>query len=225
MQGVPVPGGADRRLVLPLLLLTLSTGLIDAASVLGLGRIFAANMTGNVVFLGFALGGGNDVSIAASFLALGGFLLGAVWGGRLALADARASLPAVLPFIILAMGVATMVAALADVRLPFPRDAVLVLLAMPMGAQNAVMRRLAVPDMTTTVLTLTLTGIAADSSLARGTNPRLVRRVGSVAAMLLGAVLGACLVRGGLAFTIAAAVLVDAIALVRVRQILAANLP
>ena len=39
---------------LPLILvvLTVTTGLVDAVSVLGLGRIFTANMTGNVVFLG-----------------------------------------------------------------------------------------------------------------------------------------------------------------------------
>jgi uncharacterized membrane protein YoaK (UPF0700 family) len=40
-----------------LLLLSLTTGLVDAASVLGLGKVFTANMTGNVVFLGFAAAG------------------------------------------------------------------------------------------------------------------------------------------------------------------------
>ena len=34
-----------------LLLLTLTTGLVDAVSFLGLGHVFTANMTGNVVFL------------------------------------------------------------------------------------------------------------------------------------------------------------------------------
>ena len=38
-----------------LVVLTITTGLIDAVSVLGLGRVFTANMTGNIVFLGFAL--------------------------------------------------------------------------------------------------------------------------------------------------------------------------
>ena len=37
-----------------LLLLSATTGLVDAVSVLGLGKVFTANMTGNVVFLGFA---------------------------------------------------------------------------------------------------------------------------------------------------------------------------
>ncbi len=41
---------------LPLLLhiATVTTGLIDAISYLGLGHVFTANMTGNVVFLAFA---------------------------------------------------------------------------------------------------------------------------------------------------------------------------
>jgi uncharacterized membrane protein YoaK (UPF0700 family) len=64
-----------------------------------------------------------------------------------------------------------------------------------MGTRNAAVRKLAIPDLTTTVLTLTITGIGADSSLANGTNPRLARRVESVAAVFLGAALGAVIIR------------------------------
>lgn len=78
--------------------------------------------------------------------------------------------------------------------------------------QNAAVRRLAVPDMTTTVLTLTLTGIAADSSLAGGTSPRLRRRAGAVLSILAGSFVGALLMRRGLAWTIGAAAVVDAAA-------------
>jgi hypothetical protein len=63
-----------------------------------------------------------------------------------------------------------------------------------MGTRNAAVRKLAVPDLTTTVLTLTITGIAADSSMANGNNPRLAIRVESVVAMFLGAALGAVIV-------------------------------
>ena len=42
-----------RQTVTALLLLTFTTGLIDAVSVLVLGHVFVANMTGNVIFLGF----------------------------------------------------------------------------------------------------------------------------------------------------------------------------
>jgi uncharacterized membrane protein YoaK (UPF0700 family) len=63
-----------------------------------------------------------------------------------------------------------------------------------MGLRNAAARRLGVADLTTTVLTLTLTGLAADSSLAGGENPRWIRRVASVVALFGGAALGAALV-------------------------------
>jgi Protein of unknown function (DUF1275) len=44
-------------LLLTLSLLTLVTGLVDAACYLGLGRVFTANMTGNVVLLAFGAAG------------------------------------------------------------------------------------------------------------------------------------------------------------------------
>lgn len=62
--------------------LTVVTGLVDAVSYLALGHVFVANMTGNVVFLGFAEGGAPGLSALA---ALAAFLVGAVAGGRLAI--------------------------------------------------------------------------------------------------------------------------------------------
>jgi Protein of unknown function (DUF1275) len=75
----------------------------------------------------------------------------------------------------------------------WPRYLVIALLAFAMGVRNATIRRLAVPDLTTTVLTMTLTGLAADSSLAGGDNHAAVRRTAAVVAMLAGAVAGAAL--------------------------------
>src|SRR5262249_47437406 len=82
----------------------------------------------------------------------------------------------------------------------FPDDsfqafALITLLALAMGTQSAAVRKLAIPDLTTTVLTLTITGIAADSSIANGNNARLSRRIGSVATMFVGAALGALIIR------------------------------
>src|SRR5881409_2483276 len=71
---------------LPLLLhiATTITGLIDAISYLALGHVFTANMTGNVVFLAFAVAGAPGLSIPRSAVSLGAFLAGALVGGRLA---------------------------------------------------------------------------------------------------------------------------------------------
>jgi uncharacterized membrane protein YoaK (UPF0700 family) len=168
-----------------LLGLTFVTGLIDAASVLGLGHVFVANMTGNVVFLGFSLLGQGSIAPASAALALGGFLLGALSGGWFA---RSARLRVGLLIEVAALALAT-VALLLGASSPL----IVFILSFAMGQRNAVVRALAVPDMTTTVLTLTLTGIAADSSLGGGANPRFGRRVASVAAMLLGAAAGALL--------------------------------
>src|SRR5438445_10905510 len=70
---------------LPVLLLVLTgvTGLVDAVSYLKLGHVFVANMTGNVVLLGLAVGGVSEFSVAVSLTAIGSFLSGALAGGRL----------------------------------------------------------------------------------------------------------------------------------------------
>src|SRR5437660_7038290 len=80
---VPPADDPERALPQLLLALTVVTGLVDAFSYLVLGHVFVANMTGNVVFLGFALAGAGGFSIGASGIALGVFSLGALWGGSL----------------------------------------------------------------------------------------------------------------------------------------------
>jgi uncharacterized membrane protein YoaK (UPF0700 family) len=67
-----------------LLVLTAEAGLVDAVSYLKLGHVFVANMTGNVVFLGFSIGGASGLSTLASLVAIAAFLIGAIAGGRLA---------------------------------------------------------------------------------------------------------------------------------------------
>src|SRR3954449_3724080 len=67
-----------------LLVLTFTTGLVDAVSYLGLGNVFTANMTGNVVFLGFGIAGSGGLPVVAPLVSLGSFLVGAGAGGILA---------------------------------------------------------------------------------------------------------------------------------------------
>ncbi|MCW0213192.1 MAG: DUF1275 domain-containing protein [Pseudonocardia sp.] len=83
-----VTSPASRRwTVAALLTLTATTGLVDAVSFLRLGRVFAANMTGNVVFLGFGVVASSDVDVLASALAIAAFVAGAVAGGRVGRPD------------------------------------------------------------------------------------------------------------------------------------------
>jgi hypothetical protein len=154
----------DRDGPLPalLLVLTFATGLVDAVSYLALGHVFVANMTGNVVFLGFAVAGAQDFSVPASLAALAAFLAGALLGGYLGSRTGhhRGRLLAFgIAAEVLLVGAALVLATcVADRDAPLVPYGLVVLLALAMGLQNAVARRLAVADMTTTVLTLTLTG-------------------------------------------------------------------
>jgi uncharacterized membrane protein YoaK (UPF0700 family) len=177
-----------------LVLLTIVTGLVDAVSYLALGHVFVANMTGNVVFLGFAVVDAEDFSVAASLTAIAAFLFGALAGGWLAgWQGAHRGRLFVTTLLIEASLVALALAAslFPIVSAQGGRYLIITALSVAMGLQNATARRLAVPDLTTTVLTLTLTGFAADSALAGGTNPRPGRRTIATASMFLGAAIGA----------------------------------
>jgi len=186
----------SRSSPLPLLLLLLSvtTGLVDAVSVLGLGKVFTANMTGNVVFLGFAAAGVPGFETKPYVLALAAFLLGALAAGR---AGQHLSPRPLRHWLLAAASIEAallVLAALVAWKQAGSTDAIIALTAMAMGFRNATIRLLKVPDLTTTVLTLTLTGVAADSALAGGRNPNLLRRLAAVFSLFAGAALGGWLV-------------------------------
>jgi uncharacterized membrane protein YoaK (UPF0700 family) len=214
----------ERALPAALLAMTAVTGLVDAVSFLALGRVFTANMTGNVVFIAFALTGVAGLSVPRSLTALAAFLAGAVVGGRLmsrggAEGPARPALTGFALEVALLTVSAIAATGLGGSALEIPRlYALVVLTAVAMGIRNAVVRKLAVPDLTTTVLTLTITGLGADSRLAGGAGARWQRRVGSILAMLLGAAAGALLVRRSVALTLALASAASAAATLRLRR-------
>ena len=183
-----------------LLGMTVVTGLVDALSYISLGRVFTANMTGNVVILAFSMARVPGLSIARSSTALLAFLVGAIVGGRImsrGSAETQFQFAARAFFLEVAFLFAAAFCAIGRNLMEdsFRAFALITLLAFAMGTRSAAVRKLAIPDLTTTVLTLTITGIAADSSIANGNNPRLAKRIGSVAAMFLGAALGAVIIR------------------------------
>ncbi len=206
----PPPGDRHGPLAPMMVALTFVTGLVDAVSYLKLGHVFVANMTGNVVFLGFALAGAGGVSIAASLLALSAFLVGAFSGGWIGTRNSEhrgrllRTASAVQASLIL---LALLLALLADKPLDEAiRYTLIVLLALAMGVQNAASQRLAVPELTTTVLTRTLTGLASEAGLVGGPGSQFGRRGVAVLAMLLGALTGGLLaLRVSVAMTLAVA--------------------
>jgi len=189
---------ADGPLPLILFVLTAVTGLVDAVSYLKLGHVFVANMTGNVVILGFAAGGAAEFSVGVSLVAIGSFLLGALAGGRLGsnTGQHRGRFLALSTYAQATALAAALVVSLASFSVDdvISAYALVVFLAFAMGLQNATARRLVVADLTTTVLTLTVTGLAADSPPAGGTHPNTGRRLAAIAAMFVGAFVGAVLV-------------------------------
>jgi uncharacterized membrane protein YoaK (UPF0700 family) len=208
-----------------LLALTVNTGVVDAVSILSLGRVFVANMTGNVVFVGFAAAGAPGFSLSASLWALGGFVAGAYFGGVLVrrIATHRGRLFAVAVVIETVLLLAALLISAAGGRhlTTAGIDAIAASAAAALGLQNAIVRKLAVPDLTTTVLTMTLTGIAADTNPA-GRGATIVRRALAVTAMFAGAVVGALIVLHdgrtaglGLAVGLVAVVSVSAVVVAR----------
>jgi uncharacterized membrane protein YoaK (UPF0700 family) len=187
----------ERSLRMLLLVLTTVSGLVDAISYLKLGHVFVANMTGNVVFIGFALAGATDVSLEPSLVAIASFLLGALAAGRLGrampgnparLLSAAAAIQ--LAILVLAASLGVVVGPSTDPA----RYAMVALLSAAMGIQSATTTRLNVPGFNSTVvLTTMLSTLASNSRLAGGPGAQNGWRILAVLAMLTGGLVGAML--------------------------------
>jgi uncharacterized membrane protein YoaK (UPF0700 family) len=215
---MPVKSPVSERLtVTALLLLTFATGVVDAISVLVLGHVFVANMTGNVIFLGFWFVPHSGFDMTAALVAFVSFVAGTVLGGRLARhIDSEVRL-----WLTVALGTEVVVLVLLSVLagagvLNYRDNTKLILiagLAMTFGSQNATARQFGIQELSTTVLTSTIVGLGFDSRLAGGSGHREKLRYGVVATMCAGAVVGATMTRFTVAPVIAlAAALVAAAA-------------
>jgi len=131
-------------------LLTLVAGLADAVGYVAMGGVFAANMTGNTVLAGLALGEGH-VDLAARQLApLGTFFLGAMLARLLLRLFHRPAVPLLLEAAVLAVvGL-----------LPIGREPALMLVAGAMGLQASAITHFGGTSVSTVVVTSTLARIA-----------------------------------------------------------------
>lgn len=208
---------SERSTVVALMLLTFATGLVDAISVLVLGHVFVANMTGNVVFLGFWFVPHSGVDMIAAILSFASFLVGAVLGGRFARHfdyEVRVWLTAALGTEVVLLAVLAALAGTGVVN--YHDNGKLILiggLAVTFGAQNAAARQFGVQELSTTVLTSTLVGIGVDSRLAGGTGEREKLRYSVVLTLCAGAMVGATLTRWMVAPVIGLAAIVVAASL------------
>ncbi|MEB3020204.1 YoaK family protein [[Mycobacterium] crassicus] len=190
---------SHRRTVAALLLLTFATGVIDAVSVLVLGRVFVANMTGNAIFLGFLFVPRGSIDLAGAAVAVAGFVAGAIVGGRLVRrlgGRPRVWITAALGSEVALLLVLAALAGAGVLRYYGATKLVLIVgLALAFGVQNSSARQFGIQELYTTVLTSTIVGIGVDSRLAGGTGHRERLRYGVVLVMILGAVVGATLSR------------------------------
>jgi uncharacterized membrane protein YoaK (UPF0700 family) len=180
-----------------LIALTFAAGVVDAVSYLGLGQIFTANMTGNVVFLALAVGGGHLATALHSIGALAGFCLGALLAGQILdrprPADAwprkvTTVLFAELACMIAFAGIWALTGGEAGTAAVY---LLIGLSSVGMGLQNAAARHLAVVGLTTTVITTAITGFMVDLP-ALGVSGSTQRRTGwAVIALFSGAAVGA----------------------------------
>ena len=184
---------------LPALLfaLTVLAGAVDAISILRLGHVFVATMTGNLVFIGLAAAGAKGFAVGTSAIALGGFVIGVLIGRRACQAAGRhrgRALRNVLGVKLWLAGVIVVIVILSTPGYPVgARDAMVVLLAMSMGAQLAAIRYLKVPDLLTVVLTMTITGALTEHGTGLS-DPKVIRRGLTLIAFSVGALSSALLV-------------------------------
>src|ERR1700678_232698 len=140
-----------------MLVMTAMSGVVDAVSILSLGHVFVANMTGNLVFSGLALSGAPGFAVSTSLVALSGFVVAVVACGTLI--ASRAVTRVVVTRDGAAIEAALLAAALVLALTTSPhaplglQDLMVGLCATALGVQNGVVRRLAVPGLTTTVMT------------------------------------------------------------------------
>jgi uncharacterized membrane protein YoaK (UPF0700 family) len=199
----PVPhdeaaAGASRRDGL-LIALTFSAGVVDAVSYLGLGQIFTANMTGNVVFLALAVGQRNLPTALHSSVALLGFSFGAVAAGQILVRPRPLGVWPRRVTWLLSGQLAFLVAFAAVWALVRGEPGeewlylLIVLSSAGMGLQNAAARHLAVPGLTTTVITGALTGFMVELPALGISGTAQRRAVSAVVALFSGAAVGGTL--------------------------------
>lgn len=186
-----------------MMVLTFVTGLVDAVGFLGLDRVFVGNMTGNIVILGMAVAGADDLPVLGPAIALGTFTVGAYIGGMVLRRRRRewsggvSLLLLTGAFVLALLGVAYLIPdwAASDVLELIASSTT----AAAMGMQAAVARSLAVADVTTVVVTSTLTSLASESLVDGGVKGVWNRRFAAIAIIFVGALVGALLLRFGVA--------------------------
>ncbi|TMJ22838.1 MAG: DUF1275 domain-containing protein [Alphaproteobacteria bacterium] len=131
-------------------LLSIVAGMADAVGYIAMGGVFAANMTGNTVLAGLALGEGQFETAARRMAPLLTFFLGAMLARLLVRLIHRPAVPLLIEAALLAV---------VDF-LPLGRESALLLVALAMGLQASAITHFGGTALSTVVVTSTLARIA-----------------------------------------------------------------
>jgi uncharacterized membrane protein YoaK (UPF0700 family) len=191
---------------------------VDAVAFLALDEVFAAMMTGNVLFLGFGVAGSAGASLAGPLIAMGAFLVGSAAGSLLAaraVAFPRRGLPIAIAIEAALLGSAALIAAVVTVEEgEGAAYTLLAIVALAMGLRGTVARRIGFPELGTIVVTVALTRLEVGSPDAAASRERLATRGMAIAAIVAGAAAGALLLKESVAAALALAAAVGCVAFI-----------
>ncbi|MFZ1175051.1 MAG: YoaK family protein [Mycobacterium sp.] len=212
---------SERPTVAALLLLTFATGLADSISILVLGHVFVANMTGNVIFLGFWLAPKTSIDLTAVVVALPTFVCTTILSGRLSRHFGDRTRPWITTVLASEIVLLVALSILAGTGvLHYHNNSKLIMisiLAVTFGLQHSSARQFGIQELSTTVLTSTIVSLGLDSHLAGGTGTREKLRISVVSTMCAGALFGATMSRYVVApvFAVTAAVVATSLLIFR----------
>jgi len=186
---------SERFTVVALLLLTFATGLADSISILVLGHVFVANMTGNVIFFGFWLAPKTSIDLTAVMVALPTFVCTTILSGRLQRCFGERTRPWITTVLATEIALLAVLSILAGTGVLHYHDntklIMIGVLAVTFGMQHSSARQFGIQELSTTVLTSTIVSLGLDSRLAGGTGEREKLRFTVVFTMCAGALAGA----------------------------------
>ena len=180
--------------------LTVASGAVDAISYFGLGKIFSAFMSGNIVFLGFGIVASKSPAVVPVMCALSMFAVGSFVGQWITVVWPRdhrlwpETVSVLLIFVAIAeAGFLAVWISAAGHPSTDGTDVLIAVFSIAMGLQTAAVRSLGVLGVFTTAATFTLVAFAG--TLA-GSRPKaeIPRLAGVLVGLVVGAVAGGLLV-------------------------------
>jgi uncharacterized membrane protein YoaK (UPF0700 family) len=176
--------------------LTFASGAVDAISFLGLGKVFSAFMTGNLVFLGLGAAGAAEPALARVAVALAAFAAGvfagvrlvrptkgsSIWPGRVSLALGAAALAEAAFLVVWILASGRPSSGVGDLLIAFS--------ALGFGLQSGAVMSLDVKGVFTTAATATIIMLASDEAGSPRAPAERRRLVSVVLALVAGAAAG-----------------------------------